>query len=1546
MLLLANLFALSASAAVAARFATNQLELVVLPGFNHLPQTLTVTSNNAVYRGELTVTSDSSWARPIWNGAEGRVELTFDTANFVASQTATIRIQTAEGTHDAFVHGTVVPLNILKFIDDPARSRVYGVHASGLQQGAVAVIDPIAGQLLTSITVGRKPTDLTIFPASDELLVLNHADKNVSVIDLATLKIKQTFSLPQYGDWGTESTAGNIAAGAANILYYSDGNWAPTLYVYNRATAQNIQVITDSGAGYGFGDFALTPDRRNLIAWAQYGWSAGYAGSHIARFSVGANGLLTVPGQVGTEQYPNFMRDPLDTPVLIDQSGGAAFVKTKAVDPTNISRTIQTFPSSLYAISPGGEIATTSEGIYETSTGNRLASLSGAPAAQVVTSDYARLVYFSTATRQIQFLNLLQTVGPEVLGRIISPANNSIVNAPSTLTWSSVPGVGQYHVYFGASRSAVESATLASPEFLATVGMAQAPLNQSLLPGQTYYWRVDAVSDRSVVTGEIFAFTVSEISVSPSRVEGATIQGAPRAVVATIDLSSNTPGRAWIAQGAHPWITCEAASGTTPAGVKIFVDATQLPVGVTNTTILVGPDANSLVAVPLRLRVEPLLLTILKSDPTSAMVYGISENTQIPDSPAYLVEMNSETEQITRVRAVGTSVTDLAIHNPEGRLYVPNWRTGTLLALNKTTLELERSYSFRPFGGVGYGDGDVFRISAGVRGRLVVEEMDQWIDISIFDTTSGETLRTAFVREGGGGFDPTGRYYYHGENNSSGATIQRYDVTGDTFTRLANVRVESASYYGSRVVTVSEDGSRVFWNGSAFDAALSEQWAFAQMVYSCTPDGRFAFARENVYDINLRRVAFAMPVATTVSAFNSTTSKLIAQRDNRVEFFRFTPGAIPPVPILSVATVTHQAATLSWRNVSLGSTFTIQARVAGTPNWADVATPGSSASSHVVSNLLPETTYEFRIKADATWAQSSDWSDVVTVTTPGIPPTAPTLYPPVVSSSAVRLIWSDPTAETAILLERAADGEWSLLRELPAGSTSFTDTEVTPQRTYLYRVIATNRWASATSQTITVNVPVPTPPATPNITNIALTPSLGVVIYWNHVADTTSYEIQRRTESGQWSALQTFPSGLNYYSDATVDARREYFYRLVAINAVGRSEPSNEVSIFTQRIACLFSDEFEGGLDPAAWQSVQGGQPRNGELGYNQGAALVFSGAETRAATTAAVRIEHPALLRFAFRFGNGESPEWDRPDSGEHVILEASTSADVWQTLEIYSATAVLSWLSVAISLPESLAGQTVRFRWRQFRHSGEGNDVWALDNVCLQAPEPAPPAAPPFIMANSNNSRSVALLWVAGENALSYIVERAAPNSQWTTIATTGAAQTWFTDTSCLPSTTYAYRVRAANAAGPSAPSLVAFATTISQMVEWQVAELGSSQESMLAIGDDGIPILARYAFGLGADEELRPCAPAELQPGVPAISRNDATGQLEITFLRRKAERHPGILYFIQFSDDLQTWTDGGRPLATQSVDELWELVQFTEDAPPGQTRFARVAVTLAP
>jgi len=398
--------------------------------------------------------------------------------------------------------------------------------------------------------------------------------------------------------------------------------------------------------------------------------------------------------------------------------------------------------------------------------------------------------------------------------------------------------------------------------------------------------------------------------------------------------------------------------------------------------------------IPVQLLVDPLNVTHIRSDRASATTYAISEDNTSVIPRAYLLEIDSSDEKIQRVIPVGSSVTDFTIHYADNLIYVTNWKSGNLLAIDKSSFEHLKNIAFQPAGATGYSQGDVYRVAAGVSERLVVEEEDQWINISLFNSNTEANLDNASVREGGGAFGPAGRYYYHGENNSSGASIIKFDTSGDSFTQLAGVRPpEISSYYGSRTVVVSEDGSRIFWAGVALDQNLETEWGIGETVYSTSTDGRYAFCQTAIYDVNLRRQILSMPTSTSVSGYNSTSNKLITQVGDSLGFYPLSTPVSIPAPILSASNISYDSIDLSWTDRSLEMEFVVQQRLLGSNTWTDIQTTVANVTSWTALGLQEGWTYEYRVRASAP-GYSSPWSNIVsaTVLQSNVPPVAVSAY--------------------------------------------------------------------------------------------------------------------------------------------------------------------------------------------------------------------------------------------------------------------------------------------------------------------------------------------------------------------------------------------------------------------------------------------------------------------------------------------------------------------------------------------------------------------------
>lgn len=1540
-LLLLGLATLSSLPLQALTFRESQLELVMHPGIAHTRMTMPVFHQGVPFAGNLSAQADVPWVTPAWDPVAHEIVLTFSATNLLKTETATIRAVIPGQTNEFFVHANLAVPQVVRMIADPQRPRIYALHQAGVGRGSLIVLDAETGQPSESRTLGLRPTDLVANSTAGELLILHSVDRNVVVLGLGDLLPRLTLPLPEFQNWGADSTEANLGIGPGNVLYYTDGSWAPVLYVWNRVTGQILQRVNiDSN---GFGGFAVSPDLKSLIGWAQYGWSAGWGGSYLARHDIAADGTLTWRQGTGSQWPTEIVRDPFDAPVLFDPTGSRVFVKQLAVDAGNVTQTIRAFPSTVYAISPGGEFVCTANALIHTVTGAQL--LSTGPMVQpVITPDYFRLVYFNAANRSFAAVNLITELGPTVLGLEREPADGAVVVPPARLKWIPVLGASGYRVYWGTDRESVRLAGTGSPEFRGETPTFQWTADLPSELGRTYHWRVDSLVNGTAVTGPVLSFTVLDLQISASRLQGSTLAGL-RTEVAAFDVSSPRSNVEWQVSSPDPWISFSATSGTVPGRIGVIVDASQLAVGVHVGTVLVGTSPETTVSLPLQVRVDPLFVTVLQSDPDSVFAYAISEDTQTTPSKAQLLEINTATEQIVRRVEVGSSATDLALHRAEGRIYVTNWRLGALLAVNRETFQIEQTYAFSPFGGVGTSEGDAYRIAAGGAGRIVVEEADQWVDISLFDTRNGVVLQRAFVREGGGKFDPAGRYYYHGENNSSGATIQRYDTAGNGFSLLASVRVESADYYGSRVVTVSDDGSRVFWNGSAFDATLKELWSFGEHVYACTPDGRLAFARDKILDISRRAQVLQMPVSTTVSAYNGSSQKLIVQQGGTLRFYPLDPAAVSlPAPELSVAETQADRVALRWVDRSLEMSFIVQMRQTGSPVWSDLPAQVANATQYTVTGLQPESAYEFRIRAVA-GTLSSPWSEVAGIATPGFPPTAPVWSETAATFRGIRLGWSNPERETGLLLERRTNSAAWVAVTLPADTTSYFDTNVVSGGSYQYRISATNRWAATTpAATELLLVPFPTPPAQPRLLSLQMLAEAKVRVLWEPTLETDRYEVERRDPGmADWKVVGLATNAVSQWLDSVSGLGQVYAYRVVAVNAYGRSTPSMPLQIVTERLTQLLSDTFEDGLSRVMWESVTGAQLKSGSADFPNGRALWFGLGESRMANAAAVPVRNGTSLEFSLRTASpGDTNAlWELPEPGEGLAVEYSLNGTAWFSaalIDLPSLNSPGTWLRHSVALPPQATGNSTRVRLRQLAHSGAAQDTWAIDDIALVGPISTTPVPPSWVMASAVSATEIALVWERVPQATAYRVERFAGKSGWTHLALVPAREPWFTDEQAVPGGTYRYQVRALLGTEESVSSRTVLGQAISQAAEWSLQETGVAIAEPASLPESQ---LIRYAFNLGWDTPLGPNL-----PGLPQITVNPVSGRASFQFVRRKAAMNPGVEYWPEASADLVNWVpfDGDR--SVESLNALWESVQCAADPNSAPRQFFRIRVMPKP
>ena len=482
---------------------------------------------------------------------------------------------------------------------------------------------------------------------------------------------------------------------------------------------------------------------------------------------------------------------------------------------------------------------------------------------------------------------------------------------------------------------------------------------------------------------------------------------------------------------------------------------------------------------------------------------------------------------------------------------------------------------------------------------------------------------------------------------------------------------------------------------------------------------------------------------------------------------------------------------------------------------------GSTLTTYVDTTVTPQTSYVYRVKAinEHGVSERSSWANALTPAVPApavLTPAQPTGLTADPAHDQVGLDWDDP-GDPAItgyrILRRlpALDlpGEFAVLLEHTGSTlTTYVDTTVTPQTSYVYRVKAINAqgsserssWANA----LTPAVPAPAvlTPAQP--TGLTADPAHDQVgLAWDDPDDSTitGYRILRRLPAqdlpGEFAVLlEHTGSTLTTYVDTTVTPQTSYVYRVKAINAHGSSERSS----------------WANALTPAA------------------PAPAVLTPAQPTGLTA------DPASDQVGL--------DWDDPDdstiTGYRILrrLPAQDPPGEFAVLLENTGSALTTYLDTTVTAQTSYVYQVQAIN----AHGSSEQSSWA------NALTPAVP--PPTGLRAGTTSAGVSLDWDDPQDATitGYKILRrlGAENSQGEfdlLVEDTGTAATAYLDGTAAGKVRYFYQVQAIRTSGVSAPS--DSVTVFTRLRPLTVTSLGLLFEAQLTVADSNNP--SRPALGL---------------------------------------------------------------------------------------------------
>ena len=361
-------------------------------------------------------------------------------------------------------------------------------------------------------------------------------------------------------------------------------------------------------------------------------------------------------------------------------------------------------------------------------------------------------------------------------------------------------------------------------------------------------------------------------------------------------------------------------------------------------------------------------------------------------------------------------------------------------------------------------------------------------------------------------------------------------------------------------------------SGTATTTSASELLVGANMVYTSTNAPGAGFTRRIITspdgDIAEDQIVTATGSYQATAPLSGAGPWLM-----QMATFSASPSAVDTTPPTAPSNLTATAASasqinLSWTastdNVGVTGYLVERCSGAGCTNFAQIGTPTSTSFSD--TGLTVNTSYSYRVRATDAAGNLSGYSNTASATTSGqdtTPPTAPSnLTATAASASQINLSWTastDNVGVTGYLVERCSGAGCTAFAQIGTPtSTTFSDTGLTANTSYSYRVRATDAAGnlSAYSNTATATTPGQDtqPPTAPASLTATAVNSSQINLSWTASTDNvgvTGYLVERCSGAGCTNFAQIGTPTSTTFSDTGLAASTSYSYRVRATDAAG-----------------------------------------------------------------------------------------------------------------------------------------------------------------------------------------------------------------------------------------------------------------------------------------------------------------------------------------------------------------------------------------------------------
>ncbi len=320
---------------------------------------------------------------------------------------------------------------------------------------------------------------------------------------------------------------------------------------------------------------------------------------------------------------------------------------------------------------------------------------------------------------------------------------------------------------------------------------------------------------------------------------------------------------------------------------------------------------------------------------------------------------------------------------------------------------------------------------------------------------------------------------------------------------------------------------------------------------------------------------------TITGSTASTTSHEIGSLTNGTQYsFRIRAGSLtdgfgtasdsitvralakPATPTGFSATAGDQQVTLAW--VSINETYSDWQYRQDSAAWTDIEDSHGYTTSHTVTDLTNGTEYAFKIRAIN--ANEPGESSEVKRATPKPKPAKPAGVEAMPGHEQVTLTWTDPLDMTITGWEVSyGSTSWVKISDSTATTTSHTVTGLINGDSYSFVLRAVNASGAGPSSDTVTATPLAVPAKPPGFA--ALARDMGVSLQWSHANNSsiTGWEYQQNS-AANWTTIPGGTANTTFYTVTGLTNRTKYEFKLRAVNASGKGEPSELWSVTPKRV--------------------------------------------------------------------------------------------------------------------------------------------------------------------------------------------------------------------------------------------------------------------------------------------------------------------------------------------------------------------------------------------